>query len=100
MPRRQKKQAPQAVWKVPSTRSPTLTPVTASPAAATVPTYSCPIVKPGSIWTRPGSWNVTASIAGLLYGPAAQQRRHPVALLPQRVEHGDDVVGADRAPPL
>ena len=28
-------------------------PVTASPAASTVPTYSWPIVKPGSIWTRP-----------------------------------------------
>ena len=47
-----KKQIPQAVWNVPRTRSPISSP-TASPLATTVPTYSCPIVKPGSIWTRP-----------------------------------------------
>ena len=46
-------QCPQAVWKQPSTRSPGATRVTASPTATTVPTYSWPIVKPGSICTRP-----------------------------------------------
>jgi hypothetical protein len=33
--------------KQPSTRSPTATELTASPAATTVPTYSWPMVKPG-----------------------------------------------------
>jgi hypothetical protein len=51
--RMQKKHEPQAVWKQPSTRSPTSTFVTASPAAITSPTNSCPITKPGSIFTRP-----------------------------------------------
>ena len=49
----QKKQRPHAVWKQPSTRSPSATLVTWSPVASTVPTNSWPIVKPGSIWTRP-----------------------------------------------
>ena len=42
-----------ATWKQPSTRSPTATELTASPAATTVPTYSWPMVKPGSMATRP-----------------------------------------------
>jgi hypothetical protein len=49
----QKKQEPHAVWKQPSTRSPASTLVTASPVAITEPTNSCPITKPGSIFTRP-----------------------------------------------
>src|SRR3954451_6004236 len=53
------KQVPQATWKQPRTRSPTATPVTASPAATTSPTYSWPIVKPGSIFTRP--WKMCRS---------------------------------------
>ena len=51
--RRQNQHVPHATWKQPRTRSPTATPVTASPAATTSPTYSWPIVNPGSIWTRP-----------------------------------------------
>ena len=52
-PRRQKKQLPQAEQKQPSTRSPSATWVTPSPAASTVPTNSWPSVKPCSIETRP-----------------------------------------------
>ena len=52
-PRMQKKHAPHAVWKQPSTRSPTATRVTASRPRSTVPTNSWPIMKPGSILTRP-----------------------------------------------
>src|SRR3954468_23585422 len=40
--------------------SPTLTPETASPAATTSPTYSWPMVKPGSICTRP--WKMCRSL--------------------------------------
>ena len=44
-----KKHVPQAVWKHPSTRSPSDTRVTPSPAASTVPTNSWPSVNPGSM---------------------------------------------------
>ena len=51
-PRRQKKQLPQAVRSSPARGRPRR-PGHPSPAATTVPTNSWPIVKPGSIATRP-----------------------------------------------
>ena len=52
-PRRHSRQVPQLIWKGTTTRSPTATPVTASPTATTSASPSCPTAYPGGNGKRP-----------------------------------------------
>src|SRR3954454_1058126 len=78
-----------------------------TPDASTRTTASSAAIGSGSgrssMATRPGSWKVTASMAGLAYASATQQGRRPVAgvvqLVEEPVDHREHVVEAQQPAP-